>query len=34
VALENRTIGTGVSRKRAEQAAAEKMLQLLEKTDQ
>jgi len=32
--LKDACIGTGVSRKRAEQAAAEKMLQLLEKTDQ
>ena len=32
--LKDACIGTGVSRKRAEQAAAEKMLQLLEKTAQ
>ncbi|WP_024297258.1 ribonuclease III [Methylomicrobium lacus] len=32
--LKDACIGTGVSRKRAEQAAAEKILQLLEKTDQ
>ncbi|MDD1611916.1 MAG: ribonuclease III [Methylococcaceae bacterium] len=32
--LKDACIGTGVSRKRAEQAAAEKMLQLLEKIDQ
>ncbi|MBL1263029.1 ribonuclease III [Candidatus Methylomicrobium oryzae] len=32
--LKDASIGTGVSRKRAEQAAAEKMLQLLEKTGQ
>jgi ribonuclease-3 len=32
--LKDGCIGTGVSRKRAEQAAAEKMLQLLEKTGQ
>jgi ribonuclease III len=32
--LKDACIGTGVSRKRAEQAAAEKMLQLLEKTGQ
>ena len=32
--LKDACIGTGVSRKRAEQAAAEKILQLLEKSDQ